>query len=67
MPERPVTIKRYDNRRLYSPAAGAYLSLENLAAMAKNDEEFVVFDARTNEDVTSAALRQIILRQAIYG
>jgi polyhydroxyalkanoate synthesis regulator protein len=67
MPELPVTIKRYDNRRLYSPMAGAYLSLEDLAEMVREDEEFVVQDARTKEDVTGAVLRQIIRRQAVHG
>jgi polyhydroxyalkanoate synthesis repressor PhaR len=67
MPELPVTIKRYDNRRLYSPTAGAYLSLEDLAEMVREDEEFVVQDARTKEDVTGAVLRQIIRRQAVHG
>jgi polyhydroxyalkanoate synthesis repressor PhaR len=67
MPERTVTIKRYDNLRLYNPAAGAYLSLEDIAAMVEDEEEFVVRDARTDEDVTRVVLHQIIRRQGVHG
>jgi polyhydroxyalkanoate synthesis regulator protein len=48
----PVLVKRYAGRRLYRPAASAYLTREDLISMAKNGEEFVVIDASTQEDVT---------------
>ena len=61
---RPVTIKRYANSRLYEPAAGRYLTLADLAQMVEDDEEFVVREAPTGEDITQSILRQIILERA---
>ncbi|MGD9846251.1 MAG: polyhydroxyalkanoate synthesis regulator DNA-binding domain-containing protein [Variibacter sp.] len=66
MPERTVTKKRYDNRRLYNSAAGAYLSFEDVAAMVENEEAFVLRDARANEE-TRAVLHRIIRRQGVHG
>jgi polyhydroxyalkanoate synthesis repressor PhaR len=56
----PVTIKRYPNQRLYNPGAGSYVSLEDLATMVENDEDFAVYDAKTGEDITRLVLRQIV-------
>jgi polyhydroxyalkanoate synthesis repressor PhaR len=55
----PVTIKRYADR-LYAPAAARYVSLEDLARMVENDQDFVVLDARSGEDVTRSVLKQFI-------
>ena len=59
----PVTIKKYANRRLYNTGTSAYVTLEDLAAMVKNGEDFVVFDAKTGEDITRSVLTQIIFEQ----
>jgi hypothetical protein len=58
--ERPVCVKRYAGLRLYRPATGAYLTREDLMTMANNDEEFVVIDADTHQDVTPS-YRPIII------
>ena len=50
----PITIKKYANRRLYNTASSAYVTLADLAKMVKTGEDFVVFDAKTNEDITRA-------------
>jgi polyhydroxyalkanoate synthesis repressor PhaR len=63
----PVTIKQYHHRRLYHPGTGSYLTFEDLASMVEDDEEFVVYEAKTGEDITRSILRQIILKRAKHG
>jgi polyhydroxyalkanoate synthesis repressor PhaR len=59
----PATIKQYANRRLYNTVTYAYVTLDDLAAMVRNGEEFNVHDAVTGEDITRAVLTQIIFEQ----
>ena len=59
----PITIKKYANRRLYNTGTSTYVTLEDLAAMVKTGEDFVVFDAKTGEDITRSVLAQIIFEQ----
>src|ERR1700683_2017050 len=59
----PVTIKKYANRRLYNTGTSSYVTLEDLAAMVKTGEDFVVYDAKTGEDITRSVLAQIIFEQ----
>jgi len=61
--EGPVTIKKYANRRLYNTGTSTYVTLEDLAAMVKAGEDFVVYDAKTGEDITRSVLTQIIFEQ----
>jgi polyhydroxyalkanoate synthesis repressor PhaR len=64
----PTTIKKYANRRLYNTASSAYVTLADLAKMLKTGEDFLVYDAKTNEDITRSVLAQIIFEQeAIQG
>jgi polyhydroxyalkanoate synthesis repressor PhaR len=58
--DEPVIIKKYANRRLYNTGTSTYVTLEDLAAMVKAGEDFVVYDAKTNEDITRSVLTQII-------
>jgi polyhydroxyalkanoate synthesis repressor PhaR len=62
-PAEPVTIKKYANRRLYNTGTSAYVTLEDLASMVKSGEDFVVYDAKTGEDITRTVLAQIIFEQ----
>jgi polyhydroxyalkanoate synthesis repressor PhaR len=62
-----VIIKKYANRRLYHPAAGSYLTIDDLGAMVEDEEEFVVYDAKTGEDITQFVLKQIIVERARHG
>jgi polyhydroxyalkanoate synthesis repressor PhaR len=64
---RPVVIKRYGNRRLYHPEAAAYLTLDDVAAMVENDEDVVVLEAATGDDITPSILHQIIRQRALHG
>jgi len=59
----PVTIKKYANRRLYNTGTSTYVTLEDLASMVKSGEDFIVFDAKTGEDITRSVLAQIIFEQ----
>src|SRR5262245_19469140 len=61
--EAPVTIKKYANRRLYNTGTSTYVTLEDLAAMVKGGEDFVVYDAKSGEDITRSVLTQIIFEQ----
>ncbi len=59
----PVTIKKYANRRLYNTGTSTYVTLEDLASMVKAGEDFVVYDAKSGEDITRSVLAQIIFEQ----
>ena len=64
---RPVTVKKYANRRLYNTATSSYVTLENLAAMARAGTDFEVVDAKTGEDITRSVLTQIIFEEEARG
>lgn len=59
----PVTIKKYANRRLYNTGTSTYVTLEDLATMVKGGDDFVVYDAKTGDDITRSVLAQIIFEQ----
>jgi polyhydroxyalkanoate synthesis repressor PhaR len=63
----PVTIKKYANRRLYNTATSSYVTLEHLCQMVKDGVDFVVFDAKTGEDITRQVLTQIIVEEEGKG
>lgn len=58
-----VVIKKYANRRLYNTETSTYVTLEDLAQMVRSERDFVVFDARTGDDLTHSVLTQIIVEQ----
>jgi polyhydroxyalkanoate synthesis repressor PhaR len=59
----PTVIKKYANRRLYNTGTSTYVTLEDLAKMVKDGEDFTVQDAKSGEDLTHAVLTQIIFEQ----
>ncbi len=61
--QEPIVIKKYANRRLYNTGTSTYVTLEDLAGMVKGGEDFVVYDAKTGEDITRSVLTQIIFEQ----
>jgi len=63
----PTVIKKYANRRLYHTGTSTYVTLEDLAVMVKQGEDFVVTDAKTGEDITRSVLTQIIFEQEGKG
>jgi polyhydroxyalkanoate synthesis repressor PhaR len=64
---KPVVVKKYANRRLYNTASSSYVTLDDLAKMIKEGGDFVVYDAKTGEDLTRSVLTQIIVEQEQKG
>lgn len=59
----PVIIKKYANRRLYNTETSSYITLDLLSKMTREGREFVVVDAKSNEDITHNVLTQIIMEE----
>lgn len=66
-PQGAVVIKKYANRRLYNTATSTYVTLEDLAEMVKKGTDFVVYDAKTGEEITRSVLTQIIFEEESKG
>src|SRR5271169_2337662 len=64
---KPVVIKKYANRRLYNTATSSYVTLDDLSTMVKQGGEFVVYDAKSGEDITRSVLTQIIVEEEQKG
>jgi len=65
--EQPIMIRKYAGDRLYVGAAASYVSLDDLAALVEDGEDFMVHDAKTGEDVTRSVLNQIIIERHHHG
>ncbi len=63
----PVVVKKYANRRLYNTESSSYITLDNLATMIRQSRDFVVYDAKTGEDITRGVLTQIIVEEESKG
>lgn len=61
--DEPVVVKKYANRRLYNTETSTYVTLEDLAAMVRSERDFVVYDAKSGQDLTHGVLTQIIVEQ----
>lgn len=66
-PGDPIIIKKYANRRLYNTQTSSYITLDFLAEMTRHDQDFVVVDAKTGEDITHNVLTQIIVDEESSG
>lgn len=62
-----TVIKKYANRRLYNTGTSTYVTLEDLSEMVKAEEDFVVFDAKSGEEITRSVLTQIIFEHENKG
>lgn len=62
-----VVIKKYANRRLYNTATSTYVTLDDLSEMVKKGTDFVVYDAKSGEDITRSVLTQIIFEEESKG
>lgn len=67
MAQEPVIIKKYANRRLYNTDSSSYVTLETLSAMVKEGREFLVYDAKSGDDLTRSVLTQIIMEEEGKG
>ena len=65
--EEPTVIKKYANRRLYDTGRSSYVTLDDLCEMVKDGYDFVVYDAKSGEDLTRQVLTQIIVDQESRG
>ena len=63
----PVVVKKYANRRLYNTETSSYITLDNLADMVRAGRDFVVYDARSGDDITRSVLTQIIVEEESKG
>ena len=63
----PVVVKKYANRRLYNTESSSYITLDNLAEMIRLGRDFVVYDAKSGDDITRAVLTQIIVEEEGKG
>ena len=63
----PVVVKKYANRRLYNTESSSYITLENLADMVRGGRDFVVYDAKSGDDITRGVLTQIIVEEEGKG
>ena len=63
----PVVVKKYANRRLYNTESSSYITLDNLADMVRLGRDFVVYDAKSGEDITRGVLTQIIVEEEGKG
>ena len=66
-PQSAVVIKKYANRRLYNTSTSTYVTLDDLSVMVKAGTDFLVYDAKTGEDITRSVLTQIIFEEENKG
>ena len=65
--DEPTVIKKYANRRLYDTGRSSYVTLDDLCEMVKEGHDFVVYDAKSGDDITRSVLTQIIVEQESKG
>ncbi|MBM3561382.1 MAG: polyhydroxyalkanoate synthesis repressor PhaR [Alphaproteobacteria bacterium] len=65
--QEPIRIKKYANRRLYNTATSRYVTLDDLAVMVRDGQDFTVVDAKSNADITRSVLTQIIFEEESKG
>ena len=64
---RPRVIKKYPNRRLYDTDTSTYITLSEVKSLVMANEQLVVRDAKTGDDLTRSILLQIILEEEAGG
>ncbi len=57
---RTKIIKRYQNRKLYDTQQSCYVTLDDIAKMIRSNEDVMVIDNKSKNDITAATLTQII-------
>ncbi len=62
-----AVVKKYANRRLYNTASSSYVTLDELCQMVREGHDFIVFDAKSGDDITRSVLTQIILEEDAKG
>ena len=59
--QKPVIIKKYANRRLYNTETSSYVTLEDLGDMVRSERDFLVYDAKSGEDLTPVSYTHLTL------
>lgn len=60
-------IKRYPNRKLYDTLSKKYISLDDIAARIRLNEQVEIIDNETGAEITNQILTQIILEEGKKG
>jgi polyhydroxyalkanoate synthesis repressor PhaR len=60
MPDEPIRIKRYPNRRFYASHTSKYVSLSEIEQLIRDGSAVEIVDSQTGEDLTRTVLVQII-------
>jgi polyhydroxyalkanoate synthesis repressor PhaR len=63
----PRIIKKYPNRRLYDTVESRYITLADIRRLVIERIDFVVFDKKTQGDITRSILLQVIAEQEHDG
>jgi polyhydroxyalkanoate synthesis repressor PhaR len=60
-------IKKYPNRRLYDTEESRYITLSDIRRLVLDKVDFVVIDKKSQADITSSILLQVISEQEQSG
>jgi polyhydroxyalkanoate synthesis repressor PhaR len=60
VPELPIRIKRYPNRRFYASHNSSYVSLAEIEALVRSGKDVEIVDSQSGDDITRAVLVQMI-------
>jgi polyhydroxyalkanoate synthesis repressor PhaR len=60
VPEAPIRIKRYPNRRFYASHTSSYVSLAEIEDLVHSGKDVEIIDSQSGEDITRAVLVQMI-------
>ncbi len=60
-------IKKYPNRRLYDTQISRYITLNDIQELVMLHQDFIVIDAKTDEDLTRCTLMQLIAEEETRG
>lgn len=65
--DKPLLIKRYASRRLYSTETSDYVTLEDIAGFIRAGREVQIIDLKSGDDLTRQYLLQIIAEHESKG
>ncbi len=67
MTKKTKIIKKYQNRKLYDTEQSCYVTLDDIAKMIRQNEDIIVIDNKTKENVTALTLTQIVFKSKSYA
>lgn len=57
------TIKRYENRKLYSTSLNKYVKLSYITDLIRTKQKFIVINNKDKSDITKNVLKKAILEE----